>query len=266
MREVAMSAERRTESFSDSFGGQAQPETLRDKIKRSQPEVARLMGLTQQVVDEKGVAKNCYSKLCEAGLKRSEWFYALVAVAVLTGGKKKGNQDWCLATNMGMSAKTLSLFPRRVRNFADEIEKLNFHPLLGPEFWFFNPDLCFLQGLKLTDSLKKSLALWFGRLPRLLRCYADYVEWQSKTSSRRVRAHKRPKVGSQIRVLGLLIEFVREETDKSLYPELSEILTAVAAAAGMSKDFSVGLLKMAVLRSKELERKQSGPGSDSSKK
>jgi hypothetical protein len=271
-----MAAERSTAGFWDSFGiEQARREAFRSKVERRQLEIPQLRKLTQQVMAGNEVAENCYSKLRDAGLKRSKWFEALVAVAVLAQGvhqyfepqrAKKGEQDWCSEANMGMSAKTLSRFPLRVRNFADEIEKLNLHPLLRPEFWIFNPDLGSLQGLKLTDSLKKSLASWFGRLPRLLRCYADYVESQSKTMSRSVRALKKPKVGGRILVLDMLIQFVREETGKPHYAELAEILTATANANEVIKDFSPDLLKMADSRCKKLERKQPGPLSDSSKK
>lgn len=235
-----------------------------------QPEIAQWGNLTRRALAGNQVANNCYSKLRVAGLRRFEWFEVLVALAASANdahhGAKKGNQDWCLATKMGMSAKTLSRFPQRVRSLADEIERLNLHQLVGPEFWLFNPDIHCLQGRKLTDSLKKSLALWFGRLPGLLRSYAEYVEWQSKTMSKIVRARKRPKVAGRILVLDMLIQFVREQTGKPHYAELSEILTATANAKGVNKDFSVDLLKMAVSRCKKLQRNQTEPLFNPSKK
>jgi hypothetical protein len=259
-REAAMAAERSTAGIGQLFGKeQARRAVPWSEVESRQPEIAQWRNLTRRAVAGNQAANNCYSKLRKAGLKRFEWFEVLVAVAVLAHGAhqraKKGNRDWCSATKMGMSAKTLSRFPPRVRSLADEIERLNLHPLVGPEFWLFNPDLYCLRGRKLTGSLKKSLALWFERLPRLLRCHADYVEWQSKTMSQRVRAPKRPEVAGRIVVLDMLIQFVREETGKPHYAELSEILTATANTEGVNKDFSTGLLKMAVSRCQKLERK-----------
>jgi hypothetical protein len=242
--------------FWDSFGEeQARSETFWSKVERRQPEITRLRNLTRQAVSSDQAAKKSYFELLKAGLKCPELLEMLVAHVVSVygaqKGAKRGNQDWCSGTKMGMSVRTLSRFPRRVQSLADEIERLNLHPLLTPDFWFFNPRLGSLQGLKLTDSLKKSLALWFGRLPRLMRCYAAYVEWQSKTMSQRVRKRKRASVNRGGVVLDALMHFVRQETGRDRHTDLSNILQATANVAKVERAFDPDMLKMRALRNRK---------------
>ena len=119
-----------------------------------------------------------------------------------------------------VTPKQIDYLPKRLNTFAAEIERLNKYPLLRPDCW--------IQGRKLSDSLKKVFALRVTQLPYLLQCYAAYVKGHSTDMRRFLREKVRSPRAEVVR--GLII-LARKETGGPRCKDLSVILSAAATEA-----------------------------------
>lgn len=256
--------------ISDSLFAEMEPERKEEwdrrtkmwaKMEEEFPAIAQLRGvaISGLVSDETDgrAAHDAYFKLLGAGLESSEVFEMAIGIAVLTRLPRSSNRRsnsrpiaraWY--DGSGKSPKTLAYFSRRLKNLADEVEKLNSHPFFKPETWVKTRNLS-------SEAAKRHFALWFERLPILLHHYAAFVDAHSKSLRETFRQRSRargPKDSTQ--ALVGLVNIVRKETSRPHYSELATILNAAGRKAGVKKDFSPDELKMAVLRYRKQRPKQ----------
>jgi hypothetical protein len=233
------------------------------KMEEECPAIAQLRGLAISglISDEADgrAAHDAYFKLLGAGLETSEAFEMAIGLAVLTCLPRSANRHtnskpvaraWYEGS--GKTPKTLAYFSLRLKNVADEIEKLNSHTFFKPETWVKTRNLS-------SDAAKRVFAVWFERLPILLHHYAAFVDAHSKslreTFKQRSRA-RGPNTSTQ--ALVGLVNMVRKETGRPHYSELATILNAAGRKAGVKKDFSPDELKMSVSRYRKQQPNESG--------
>lgn len=218
------------------------------------PREARYLDLSQtrRAISSDKDAKKSYSSLKKNGLKSTDLFEELVgmvaAVAVGSLGKRNKRSTWY--SGSGKTPETLAYFPKRLTAMADEIEKLNTHPLLRPDR-FCEPD-------------KKPFVVRFMELPTIVRHYAAHVDHLSRSTSRRFSRNKKGRIGPMGQVLDCLRWLVREETGRERPADLSRILEAAVHAnldaVNSNLHFETDLNFEAELKSRAYrERKQLGP-------
>lgn len=211
------------------------------EVESKQPEIAKYRKLTFTGVLGDNVAKNSYNNLLRAGVKQPELLECLVGIAVSLPRRGK-TPEWLLGS--GMTAKQLDNFPSQLEGMAEEIEKLNRHPMFRPDAW--------VQGRNITEAAKKPFGLWFTRLPLLLRHYAAFIRGHSRHTCHFLKERYRPS--PQAQALFGLIKLVRRETGRPMLPDLSNVLTA-AGIAGTDHVFDPPSLKVLDYR----HRKQRKP-------
>jgi hypothetical protein len=192
------------------------------RLEQEVPEIRESRNLTRRAIASNNVAKDYYSKLRVAGLTSTEEFEHLVGFVVSIRG---GHPDW--RVGLGKTHKSLSAFPKRLADIANEIQHLNRHELVRPDVW------------TKTHKLPRSLGESFSKLPILLRRYADYLRSQFAFMDRSMRS-------PYGQVLDLLLELVRKETGRAMYTETSGILTSTAnvTESSLETDFSQDSLKI----------------------
>ena len=175
----------------------------------------------------------------------------VAAVAVGSLGKPNKRSTWY--SGSGKTPETLAYFPKRLAAMADEIEKLNTHPLLRPdkESRFCEPD-------------KKPFVVRFMELPTIVRHYAAHVDHLSRSASRLFSRNKKGRKGPMGQVLDCLRWLVREETGRERPADLSRILEAAVHAnldaVNSNPHFETVLNFEAELKSRAYrERKQLDP-------
>jgi hypothetical protein len=140
-------------------------------------------------------------------------------------------QKWYWATGSGKSALTLKRFPERLASFADEIQRVNAHPLLDTR--------CSLQRLgdwetpAVRDALTKNLSL----LPKLLREYSLLLKIQVRTIEHLLERARRRHQTIETTLQLALVGYVRHTTGETFYPQIAKLLTAACAASGRHRDF-----------------------------
>jgi hypothetical protein len=192
------------------------------RLEREVPEIRKSRNLTRRAIASNKVTENYYSKLRAAGLASTEEFEHLVGFVVSIRGR---HLNW--RVGLGKTQKSLSAFPKRLENIANEIQHLNQHELIRPDVW--------IKTRRLPAFLGESCS----KLPILLRFYSDYLRSQFASMDQSMR-------GPYGQVLDILLELVRQETRRAMYAEISEILMATAAVAGLpaETDFSADSLKV----------------------
>jgi hypothetical protein len=192
------------------------------RLEQDVPEIRKCRNLTRRAIASNKVTNDYYSKLRVAGLTSTEQFEHLVG---FVASIPRGHLDW--RVGLYKTRKSLSAFPTRLEDMANEIQRLNRHDLISPNIW--------MNTRKLPGLLGES----FSKLPVLLRCYADYLRSQFTSMDQSMRS-------PYGQVLDLLLELVRRETGRAMYTEISGILTVTANIAGSSRetDFSQDSLKI----------------------
>jgi hypothetical protein len=172
-----------------------------------------------RAIQKDAVANESYRNLLAAGVKEGELLEFLVGRAVWVF-RARGPRPWHFGS--GMTAKNVAYFPKRLQTVAEEIEKLN---------------KC-LAYCGLFSGQIRVPAKGFDQIPELLQRYAAFVALAARRRNRFRRG----------RALDELIQFVREETGKPRFGELSNLLTAVAHDVGVENDFSPDAMKMRASR------------------
>jgi hypothetical protein len=162
-----------------------------------------------------GVARHSCGKLLAAGINERELLEFLVGRAVWAF-HARGSRPWYFRSKM--TREQVEYLPGRLRKMACEIEKLN---------------EC-LAGSGLFSGQIPVPARGFGQMPELLRRYADFVALASRRKTRFGR----------MQALDELLQFVREETGKPRFGDITNLLTAVAHDAGVQRDFGSDALKV----------------------
>jgi hypothetical protein len=233
------------------------------EMEEKYPAIAQLRGLAVSEImsaePDGRAAHDAYFKLLHAGLETAEFFEMVIGRAVLACLPPSARRHprarpmaraWYAGS--GKTPKTLAYFAQRLRNVAEEIEKLNSHPFFKPETWVKTRNLS-------SESAKRIFALWFERLPILLHHYAAFVDTHTKSlreSFKQLSRARGPNDSTQMLVF--LVDMVRNETGRPHYNELTAILNAAGRKAGVKKDFSPDELKMAVSRYRKQQPRQSG--------
>ena len=173
--------------------------------------------LTKQAIWSDKAARKSYSNLRAKGLKNTELLEELVgmavAIAVGSGGKASKWSKWY--SGSGKTPKTLAYFPKRLKAVADEIEKLNTHPLLRPD-----------KESSICEPDMKPFVVWFMELPTMLRHYATHVHYLSGSMSKLFRRNKKGSVGPMGQVLDCLRLLALKETGKERPADLKRLLAA----------------------------------------
>jgi hypothetical protein len=128
-----------------------------------------------------------------------------------------------------MTPEQIDYLPLRIKTFADDIERLNKHPLLRPDTW--------IHGRNFAQTHSKGVVDRFGKLlmglPFLLRAYAGFINGHKESMGRYLRENSRTSPRTQ--VVAALISLVRRETGRPRYKELSIILNAAARGLGLAE-------------------------------
>ena len=193
-------------------------------VERKNPAIATWRNLTIAGVMSDDIARDSYFKMLGAGFTKIEFLEMLVGLAVLGTKKIPKLRPF---PDCGMNRGQIGRFPKRLRDIAEEIERLNKHPLIRPDI--------FVVYMTASEPLKKHLGKWFLQLPILLRSYAAFFAVHAKSTAwfmkRNVANHRtwRPEV------LCCLVDLVRKETGRPRLTDLANILTATAHEAGISE-------------------------------
>ena len=147
----------------------------------------------------------------------------------------------------GRTDRSLRDLPKRIRNWADEIERVNRSSFLNPKHLTkiarAGSDSAFLRKplnliLHTPESAART-AINFERLPKILRLYADCLrEWLPlfKLLGRH---------GFRPQVMGILslMKFVRDRCKRPRYEQIATLLEAAFEAAGNPRSFGADDLR-----------------------
>jgi hypothetical protein len=127
----------------------------------------------------------------------------------------------CASYLHGQQPKTAKRFPKRIENFAQEIESVNtssLHYELLLSHFRRDAKTGGTQPWVLDDNYRKTLEIFEG-LPSILRAYAQFVEFAMRQKKRRPSA--------QAALVINLIDHVKRATGRAHYPEIEALLDAV---------------------------------------
>jgi hypothetical protein len=134
-----------------------------------------------------------------------------------------------------MTRKQLRYLPSRLESMAEQIQRLNEHPMLRPDVWIGS------RG-GLSESQKETFGKWLPRLPFLLQLYAAFLKSHSKSLNRYVWQHAN-RARPQAEMLSALLGIIRQETGRPMWTDLSNVLNAAAGIAGTGETFDPERLK-----------------------
>jgi len=170
------------------------------------------------VIQTHGVARKSYSRLVGGGIS-AQRLENLVRHVVFSSPLPERYPAWY--SGSGMTLKGIRSLARRARRMASEIKRLNSYPLLCVGSW--------LDAEQASARDKSRIAADVERLPSLLRFYADFLDG---ATNRLGRTFSRSRPSPRSEALLCLMREVREATGRPMYAALSNVLTAVAIAAG----------------------------------
>lgn len=200
-----------------------------DRVVWRDLEIEKYGKLAMQAILSDKAAKKSYSNLLAKGLKDIELLQEFLGMAVVLAVSPKGKAakwfKWY--SGSGKTPKQLAYFPTRLRAVANEIERLNTHPLLRPD-----------KESSICEPDKKPFVVGFMELPTMLRHYAAHVGDLSRSTSRLFRRNKKGSVRPMGQVLDCLRWLVRKETGKERSADLARLLeAAVNAVPGSHPSF-----------------------------
>lgn len=137
----------------------------------------------------------------------------------------------------GIKVHTLRRFPRRVREFAKQIEALNTNAILAPVHLLF-PEREQKTGRNLLHEKREGafdrvkFAYQFEDLPRIMGEYADFLEFTIGL----VGTIRRHPYNPLHHCLVAFTEFVRQTTNDFLYTVIADLATAVISITGEQTD------------------------------
>lgn len=201
---------------------------MRQRKNRSKPLQSRQV--TEQELLGYPRAIEALEKLKRAGVERNELIRLLCELPSAPDAKQT------LAP--GISDKSLSALPKRIRSWADEIERVNSSVYLSPKHIpsvaraVSKPD-AFREPLNsiFTPEQAERTAVNFQRLPNILRLYADWLrEWLPS-----FKFLGRHGIRPQTLLILRLIKRVRDSCGSPYHGEVATLIEAAFAAAGKPK-------------------------------
>ncbi len=181
-----------------------------------------------RAIQKDTVARKSYNKLVASGIHEPELLEFLVARTVWSFYLRP-LKHWY--STLGKTAKALKDFCKRLRSIANEVEKTT-------------------ERLRWTGLLFEPIGIpirSFNGIPELLGRYAAFI----CVAARKKRTQKRELVSA---AKDELIQFVREETGRPQYEELSNLLIAVAHDAGLEPDIVDHNLSLTALKQRTYRR------------
>jgi hypothetical protein len=162
-----------------------------------------------------------------------------------TKGRKPPGESWnrIFAFGTGKTWKALTEFPQRLRQVADEIERLNGSHWFNPEFT-----------LRQEDPVGRVLVKRFKTLPGYLRAYAHITEKRAKWLLE-MRRQFYPTTKGFSQYVFRLSEFVKLMTGKFHDKEVVDLLNAAAWALGEEANGEPRFHELALVQARYRRRK-----------
>jgi hypothetical protein len=219
----------RLPSYADIVANRQAERTLWSQIEAQHPFFAECRTKARKCIFSEVIAKQSYDKLLAEGLGSVEMLELLVGLAALPAPKRK----WDIWQDSGKAKKSLAYFPTRLRGVADEIERLNVHPLVRPK--------SLVHAYAIPEPRRKQIAASFVLLPGRLRHYAGFLEAQQKLVKKLLKHVATGKSGNR----RALLRLVKSQTGKDHYEDVVNLLHAAGETV------STEALKMLTYRARK---------------
>lgn len=130
-----------------------------------------------------------------------------------------GFRDKTGSLPLGMTLRDLRKLASDIEHTANEIDRVNRHPLFDPLRWISPRPASNLHPLQQRD---------FVSLAQVMRMYAIYLEWRTNTVAKFRRGYGR-KTFEKLYLIRLFMKYVRETTGQPHYEALADLLSATLA-------------------------------------
>ena len=167
---------------------------------------------------DQGHAKDRLEELLKAGCKKEEIESFLIFLITLGVPAAAKLLDGVGTVPKGLTRRRLKYLATRMRQLAEDVERLNTNHFYDPKEWLPHTGLP-------EPSVRTVLVRDFTLLPRILARYADYLEVRNKQLGGFRKGPGRGPVAKRY-LIRTLMSYVRVATGHPFYDALAELLSA----------------------------------------